>query len=92
MEWIDPSELDVKGSYRINKDTYLMPSPDPDDPLEALKKVRIIRSGGSFAVLESFRGNTGHWYRVQTIGSGTVTHVGWVKAVALAGQKLEKVK
>ena len=89
----DPNGLLDGGTYRIDRDTPLMPEPDPDDPLAALKLVKIARAGGSLRVVRTEVHGPRIWYRVRTEDAATgVEHVGWVNSAALHGQALEEVR
>ncbi|TSA34534.1 MAG: hypothetical protein D4R64_11695 [Porphyromonadaceae bacterium] len=90
---LNPLELEIGQSYVVSKQTPLMPSHSPADPISALEQMKDIPQGGGFKVLEVYKGKTNPWYRVTAFnqnneGIGT----GWINSTALIGQKLEAHK
>lgn len=86
---LDPLNLDANYTYVLSRRTPLMPSPDPNEPLQALADVRQLQPGFKILVLESTQQSSGKWYRVKASNnaSGSVGE-GWINGTALLGQKL----
>jgi hypothetical protein len=82
----DPTTLVVGRSYILDRETPLMPEPDPADPLAALAKMKKIPAGSTFSVLSKTDVAGKPWYAVRTALNGAVT--GWFNSTALAGQAL----
>ena len=85
-----PLALDIGQTYSTSKQTPLMPSHSPADPIAALTKMKYIPAGGIFRILEIVKKEGYPWYRVSVFNQrkrqlGT----GWVNSVALLGQKLK---
>lgn len=90
---LNPLELEVAQTYIVSKQTPLMPSHSPADPIAALKKMKQIPKGGAFKVLDMFNKRGSPWYRViafnqrkKQIGTG------WINSTSLLGQKLKAYK
>ncbi|MBN1361704.1 MAG: hypothetical protein JW993_13995 [Sedimentisphaerales bacterium] len=86
---LDPLGLDIGESYVVSKQTAVMPSHSPADPMAAIQQMRYIPQGGGFKVLEVYREKTNPWYKViafdqraEQIGAG------WINSTALFGQQL----
>ena len=87
---LNPLELENNQTYIVSKRTPLMPSPNPPNPLAALKQMKYIPAGGSFEVLDKWGKKGGPWYRVRaSYASGGVIGAGWINSAALLGQKLK---
>ena len=61
---LNPLELEVGQAYIVTKQTPLMPSHSPADPIAALQKMKQIPGGGGFNVLDTFDKKGNPWYRV----------------------------
>lgn len=83
--WADPMGLEVGKAYTVSRDTPVMPSADPADPMKALANMHTLRAGYAFSVLRTMRVRGTLWYQVR-VGEGVVE--GWVNAVALVGQEV----
>jgi hypothetical protein len=90
---IDGRALNVGKSYRLWKETPLMPELEPADPIGAIGRMKKIPAGGVITISKvTSKGNT-PWYYVQAKASTTVsTQSGWINSTALIGQSLEEVK
>jgi hypothetical protein len=82
----DPTTLVVGRSYVLDRQTPLMPDPEPADPVAALSLVKKIAPGASFTILSTRAVAGTPWYAVRTTLGGPVT--GWFNSTALAGQAL----
>ena len=90
---LNPLELEVGQTYIVTKQTPLMPSHSPADPIAALQKMKQIPEGGGFKVLDTFDKKGNPWYRVSAFDQrkkqiGT----GWINSTALLGQQLKAYK
>jgi len=90
---LNPLELEVGQAYIVTKQTPLMPSHSPADPIAALQKMKQIPEGGGFKVHDTFNKNDNPWYRVSAFDQrkkqiGT----GWINSLALLGQQLTACK
>jgi len=90
---LNPLQLEVGQAYIVSKQTPLMPSLSPADPMAAIQRMRQIPKGGVFKVLETAKKRNTPWYRVvafneekQRIGTG------WINSTALLGQRLKAPK
>ena len=90
---LDPLGLEIGQTYIVSKQTPLMPSHSPADPIAALQKMKPIPKGGAFKVLNRFNKRGNPWYRViafdqrkKQIGTG------WINSTALLGQELKTYK
>jgi hypothetical protein len=90
---LDPLALDIGQAYIVSRQTPLMPSLNPADPLAAIQQMKQIPKGGVFQVLEMAKKKNTPWYRVvafsqrkQQIGTG------WINSTALLGQELKSWK
>jgi len=87
---LSPWELAVGQSYIVAKDTPLMPSHSPADPLAELQKMKKIPQGGGFRVLEVYKGEVHPWYKVKAFDSRRAEiGTGWINSIALVGQQLK---
>lgn len=90
---LNPNNLDLNQTYKVSKETPLMPSHSPKDPVAALRQAKKIPSGGEFRVLEVFHKNNTPWYRVSAIDSSSKEiGRGWINSTALLGQLLSSVE
>jgi len=88
---LDPRGLDIGQSYVISKQTPLMPSHSPADPMAAIQQIKYIPEGGGFKVLEVYYKDKYHpWYKV-TAFNQSIDEIGkgWINSTALLGQKLK---
>lgn len=90
---LNPLELEVGQTYILSKQTPLMPSHSPADPIAALQQMKQIPKGGVFKVLETFKKRGLPWYKVVVLDQrkkriGT----GWINSAALLGQELKAHK
>lgn len=90
---LDPRELEIGQAYIVSRQTALMPSLSPTDPMAAIQQMKQIPKGGVFKVLETAKKRNTPWYKViafnqkkQQIGTG------WVNSTALLGQELKAYK
>lgn len=90
---LNPLELEVGQTYIVSKQTPLMPSHSPADPIAALQKMKQIPKWGVFKVLETVKKKGNPWYKVVALDQrkkriGT----GWINSMALLGQELKAYK
>mgnify|MGYP006294519923 CR=1 FL=1 len=91
-ETIDYLNLKVGKIYKISKKTPLMPELKPTSPMEAIKKMKYIKSEGFIRVIK-VEYNKSKWYKVTAKDPDmTFVGLGWVNSVALIGQDLEVIK
>ncbi|HVH44498.1 MAG TPA: hypothetical protein VM925_19225, partial [Labilithrix sp.] len=79
----DVSALAIGKSYVLDRETPLMPDPDPADPIAAIAKMKKVPAGSSFSILGKRSVGNALWYQVK-VGSDT----GWFNKTALLGQTL----
>jgi hypothetical protein len=85
--------LTAGSSYRLSKETPLMPELNPSDPIAAIAAVRRIGAGGSISVRQVATKDGGTWYQVEAWEpNGTGLGSGWVNSAALMGQQLRIVR
>jgi hypothetical protein len=84
---VNPQELKAQRSYRLSEETPLMPEFEPADPLAAIAKMRKIRAGSVFTVLEVRTKRGTPWYRVRVDRAE-----GWINSTALLAQRVEGVE
>jgi hypothetical protein len=89
---LDPMKLGVGQTYIVSKQTPLMPSHSPIDPMKALQKMKQIPEKGSFKVVDIFHKRGNPWYKVTAFNQkrkqiGT----GWINGIALLGQELDAI-
>lgn len=90
-EWIDPTDLEVGRAYKLSRATPLMPSPNPADPMRALREAKQIQAGGEFRVRAIDRTTSSTpWYRVEVNSKQGIIR-GWINSTALMGQALQGV-
>jgi hypothetical protein len=92
QELINPCELERGSTYRIDRQTPLMPEVNPIDPLEALTRAKKIPAGLSITIIGESNEHPSPWYRVQVKQDQEIVDTGWVNCVALMGQKLIAVR
>ena len=90
---LNPLELEVGQTYIVTKQTPLMPSHSPADPITALQKMKQIPGGGGFKVLDTFDKKGNPWYRVSAFDQRKKqVGTGWINSTALLGQQLKAYK
>lgn len=90
---LNPLALEVGQIYIVSKQTPLMPSHSPADPLAALQKMKQIPDGGSFKVLDAFDKKGNPWYKVSAFDqTKNQIGAGWINSSALFGQELKAYK
>ncbi len=90
---LNPLELKVGQAYMVTKQTPLMPSHSPADPIAALQKMKQIPEGGGFKVHGTFNKNGNPWYRVTAFDQGKKPiGTGWINSTALFRQQLKGYK
>jgi hypothetical protein len=86
---LNPLELEVGQAYLISKQTPLMPSHSPADPIAAIQQMKQIPKGGGFKVLEVYKEKSNPWYKFTAFDQSTETiGKGWINNSALLGQQL----
>ena len=95
-DWIDPQALGRGPTYKLSRQTPLMPAPElpgsgsVDELLRALQSARQLSGGSLIRVVESRRVRNTLWYRVFAFNeAGAMIGEGWINSTALAGQRLE---
>ena len=90
---LHPLELKNGQAYIVSKQTPLIPSLNPADPMAAIQQMKQIPKGGVFEVIETVKKENSPWYKViafnqrkQRIGTG------WINSTALLGQELKACK
>lgn len=90
---LNPMELEIGQAYVVSKQTPLMPSHSPADPIAAIKQMKQIPQGGGFKVLEVYKEKTNPWYKVIAFDQRTEQiGTGWINSTALLGQQLKAHK
>ena len=90
---LNPLELKIDQSYIVSKQTPLMPSHSPEDPIAAIQQMKQIPKGGGFNVLEMVKKKNNPWYKVTAFDqNNTQIGTGWVNSTALFGQELKASK
>ena len=90
---LNPLELEIGQAYIVSKQTPLMPSHSPADPIAAIQQMKQIPQGGKFKVIEVYKEKTNPWYKVIAFDQRTEQlGTGWINSTALLGQKLEAQK
>jgi hypothetical protein len=89
---LDPRQLDIGQSYVVSKQTPLMPSHSPADPMAAIQQIKYIPEGGGFKVLEVYyKEKYNPWYKVIAFNQSLdEIGKGWINSTALLGQQLSK--
>ncbi len=89
----DPSNLAKGKTFRISKDTPLMPHHSPKDPYAALQRKKNIPAKGTIAVRSIFLKKGSPWYEVTAKNAqGKTLGRGWINSTALIGQRIERVR
>jgi hypothetical protein len=90
---LNPDNLDIGKKYIVSKQTPLMPSYNPADPIAALQKMRQIPKGSAFKVLKMAKQKNTPWYKVVAFDQRHLQiGTGWINSTALYGQKLKAYK
>jgi len=90
---LNPLELEIGQAYVVSKQTPLMPSHSPADPIAAIQQMKQIPKGGGFKVLEVYKKKNNPWYRVTAFDqSAEQIGTGWINSTALLGQELKAYK
>ena len=90
---LDPLNLGIGVTYRLSKQTPLMPAVNPRNPIDALKRAKNMPPGTTIKILEKTKVRATPWYRVVIVDIvGAVRDKGWVNSTALLGQKLDAVR
>jgi hypothetical protein len=89
--FVDVRKLKVGESFFVSRETPLMPEVEPDNPLEAMQRMKKIPKGAAFKVYRvEKKGNT-PWYGVRAIGSDKKRiGSGWINSDALLGQDMAR--
>ena len=68
-----------------------MPSPNPKDKIDALKKVFYLKSTSIIKINKKSEVGISLWYQVDTFSfSGKFIGSGWINSIALVGQKMQR--
>ena len=90
---LNPLELEIGQAYVVSKQTPLMLSHSPADPIAAIQQMKQIPQGGGFRVLEVYKEKTNPWYKVIAFDPRTEQiGTGWINSTALLGQQLKAHK
>ena len=77
-------------SYRLSRETPLMPEIDPKDPFDAIRKALKLPEGAVVRVTNIKVQRNQPWYEVVLVEHKSVT--GWINSLALVGQQIERVE
>ena len=91
VEWADPLALEPGRTYRLSRETPLMPETSPSNPIEAIAQVRYLEPGTEFTVRDSRSVAGAPWY-LCTIQLDEGVAEGWINSTALIGQDLEALR
>ena len=90
---LNPLELEIGQAYVVSKQTPLMPSHSPTDPVAAIQKMKQIPKKGGFKVLEVYNATNNPWYKVTAFDQSTdEIGIGWINSTALLGQQIKPHK
>ena len=90
---LNPLELEIGQAYIVSKQTPLMPSHSPADPIAAIQQMKQIPKGGGFKVLEMVKKTINPWYKVAAFDQRKMKiGTGWINSTALLGQELKAYK
>lgn len=93
LPYIDPYLLKSGEILVISRETALMPEIAPENPMEALERVKYIMPGNRIAIQRVLEQDHITWYEViVTNPNGNYLGSGWVNSTALVGQALQKIK
>ena len=88
----EPYSLELNQSYRITKDTPLMPVLRPIDAMDALENVKYIPAGYVIEIVDISSALGNSWYEVVVRDrKGIPRGSGWVNSIALVGQAIHWV-
>lgn len=85
--WVDPSALRRGKTYRLARETPLVPEPEPKDVWAAIAGIRHLESGTTVRVTRVID-NNGHWYRVRILSGSASGAEGWINSTALIAQDI----
>lgn len=84
------NKLELGKSYRISKETPLMPEFEPSNPIEALSRTKKLPSGSKITIISIETKNNTLWYQVRAYTpSGQSIGTGWINSIALIGQEIK---
>ncbi len=90
---LNPLELEIGQAYVVSRQTPLMPSHNPADPMEALQQMKKIPKWGVFKVLQTVKKRGNPWYKVDAFNQRKYRiGTGWINSTALLGQELKAYK
>ena len=90
---LNPLELEIGQAYIVSKQTPLMPSHSPVNPIAAIQQMKQIPEGGGFKILEVYKEKNNPWYKVTAFNQSTEEiGTGWINSTALLGQQLKAHK
>lgn len=83
--------LEIGSSYRISRETPLMPAFEPSDPLAAIARKVSLPASTTILIREKKDKRGTPWYRADAYGLGG-EHIGegWINSGALMGQTITK--
>ena len=90
QEFIDPYKLESNSTYRLERQTPLVATPNPADPMQAMADMKLIPAGHSITIVGKSEVKSKTWYQVEVRRGEQVIANGWVNPVALVGQKLQR--
>lgn len=83
-------KLELGKSYRISKETPLMPEFEPSNPSEALLRTKKLPPGSKITIVSIKTKNNTPWYQVRAYTpSGQSIGEGWINSIALIGQEIQ---
>jgi len=86
---VDPRHLRKGRAYTVSKETPLMPSHNPADPIAAIQQMKRIPAGGRFRIIGQIQKRNKPWYEVTAWDSKRKKiGRGWINSIALVGQDL----
>lgn len=93
IEAVSPDELTPQATYRVSRETVLMPHYQAERALAQQRPIRKFPASSLVTVLEKKDVNDRTWYRVTATGKfGHGRDEGWINSLALIGQELEPIK
>ena len=88
-ERIDPKQLEVGASYRVDSLTPMTPEMKEADPMATFSKVKRIPPGGAFKIDSIEKKYRDTWYKVRAISaSRQAIGTGYINSKVLVDQKL----
>lgn len=92
LNYIDPYLLKSGEILVLSRETALMPEIAPENPIEALERVKYILPGNQITILRVSEQYHIPWYEViVTNPDGNYLGSGWVNSTALVGQTLQRI-